>query len=132
MTNFAPLKRPTRSLKEALDWLAQQGCQVTRGTRSRITLGACTAEIEAVGNAAHLTSYPTCLVGGEPATLLDRGYQKFFQTSKLQVPATADQLTELHKFSELLKEALGTTSLYNESLGSVSASYHYDRVKGRE
>ncbi|MDR3763357.1 MAG: hypothetical protein P4M01_04605 [Acidobacteriota bacterium] len=132
MTNFAPLKRPVRSLKDALDWLAQQGCTVTPGAHDRVTLGGCTAEIEAQGKAARLVGFPTCLVGGEPATLLDRGFQKFFQTSKFEVPATADQLTELHKFSELLKEALGTTSLYNEGLGSVSVSYHYDRVKGRK
>lgn len=132
MPSFAPLKRPVRSFNEALDWLSQQGCQVSRKDRARVTLGACTAEIEAAGNAARLVGYPTCLAGGEPAVLVDRGFQKFFRTSKLEVPATADQLTELHKFSELLKEALGTTSLYNEGLGSVSVNYHYDRVKGRE
>jgi hypothetical protein len=31
-----------------------------------------------------------------------------------------------------LKEALGATSLYNESLGTVSEEYNYDRVKDRE
>jgi hypothetical protein len=38
----------------------------------------------------------------------------------------------MHSFSEELKEALGLTSLYNESLGTVSESYHYDRVKDRD
>ncbi|HEU5399797.1 MAG TPA: hypothetical protein VFU86_00495, partial [Terriglobales bacterium] len=38
----------------------------------------------------------------------------------------------LHSFTEELKEALGLTSLYNESLGTVSESYHYDRVKDRD
>ncbi len=64
--------------------------------------------------------------------LLDRGYQKFFKTSKVEIAATAERLQSLHRFSEELKEALGYTSLYNEGLGSVSASYQYDRVAGRD
>jgi len=48
------------------------------------------------------------------------------------VPATADQLKALHGFTEELKEALSLTSLYNESLGTVSDNYFYDRVAGRE
>jgi hypothetical protein len=31
-----------------------------------------------------------------------------------------------------LKEALGLPSLYNESLGTVSEAYQYDRVVGRD
>ena len=31
-----------------------------------------------------------------------------------------------------MKEAVGATSLYNESLGTTSDTYVYDRVKGRE
>jgi hypothetical protein len=38
----------------------------------------------------------------------------------------------LHDYSEELKEAIGATSLYNESLGSVSESHQYDRVKDRD
>jgi hypothetical protein len=64
--------------------------------------------------------------------LVDRGYQKFFKTRKVEVAATAESLTALHTFSELLKEALGYTSLYNEGLGSVSGSYRYDRVVNRD
>jgi hypothetical protein len=41
-------------------------------------------------------------------------------------------LKALQQFSEELKEALGIPSLYNESLGTVSESYHYDRVKDRD
>jgi len=59
------------------------------------------------------------------------GYQKFFKTSKLEIPATADHLRSLHEFSEELKEAMGATSLYNEALGTTSDVYQYDRVKGR-
>ncbi len=81
---------------------------------------------------ARLVEFPAYLVAGEPALLVDRGYQKFFKTSKLEVAATAERLQALHDFSEELKLALGYTSLYNESLGSVSASYHYDRIVDRD
>jgi len=133
MPNFAPLKRPTRSLEEALDWLTKNGCQITRGTCTLITCGQCTAEIEAdKESATRIAAFPALLIGGERAELVDRGYQKFFKTSKVEVAATAENLTALHTFSELLKEALGYTSLYNEGLGSVSGSYRYDRVVNRD
>jgi acylphosphatase len=64
--------------------------------------------------------------------LLDRGYQKFLKTGKVEVVATAADLENLHRFSEELKEATGYTSLYNEGLGSVSGSYQYDRVTNRD
>jgi hypothetical protein len=77
-------------------------------------------------------AYPGYLVGGEIAKLVDRGYQKFLKTTKTEIAATADHLKALHSFTEELKEALGLNSLYNESLGTVSESYHYDRVKDRD
>ena len=48
------------------------------------------------------------------------------------MPATADHLKALQQFAEELKEALGLPSLYNESLGTVSDSYQYDRIKDRD
>ena len=48
------------------------------------------------------------------------------------MPATAEQLKALHQFTEELKEAIGAPSLYNESLGTVSESYQYDRIKDRD
>ena len=47
-------------------------------------------------------------------------------------PALADELKEIHNFQEDLREALGLTTLYNESLGTVSNLYVYDRVEGRD
>lgn len=79
-----------------------------------------------------LLSRPGWLLNGEISRLLDRGYQKFLKTSKLEIPATADHLRAIHEFSEELKEAAGSTSLYNEALGTTSDVYQYDRVKGRE
>ena len=75
---------------------------------------------------------PGALVRGEVARLLDRGYQKFIKTSKYEIPASASQLQTIHLFSEELKLLTGATSLYNESLGTTSDEYLYDRLKGRE
>ena len=75
---------------------------------------------------------PGALVGGEVAWLLDRGYQKFIKTSKFELPASALQLQGIHLFSEELKQLTGAISLYNESLGTTSDVYEYDRLKGRE
>jgi hypothetical protein len=75
---------------------------------------------------------PGIMVRGEVARLVDRGYQKFFKSSQHEVPASASHLHQIHAFSEELKELTGITSLYNESLGTVSDLYLYDRLKGRE
>jgi hypothetical protein len=75
---------------------------------------------------------PGYLVGGEVATLLDRGHQKFWKSTRLEVPATADSLQAVHRFAEELRQVVGEPSLYNESLGTTSDSYLYDRVKGRD
>jgi hypothetical protein len=75
---------------------------------------------------------PGFLVGGEVGTLLDRGYQKFWKISSLELPATADSLKAVHRFAEEVREAIAEPSLYNESLGTTSDVYMYDRVKGRD
>lgn len=72
------------------------------------------------------------VLNGEISRLLDRGYQKFLKTSKLEVPATADHLRAVHGFNEQLSEAAGALTLYNEALGTTSDRYVYDRVKGRD
>ncbi len=75
---------------------------------------------------------PGIIVRGEIARLLDRGYQKFIKTSQFELPATAAQLHAIHAFSEELKLLVGDVSLYNESLGTTSDLYQYDRLQGRE
>jgi hypothetical protein len=93
----------------------------------------CAAEIAASPDGSvQVISRPGWVLGGEIARLVDRGYQKFLKTSKLEIPATADHLRAIHEFSEELKEVIGSASLYNESLGTTSDVYEYDRVKGRE
>jgi hypothetical protein len=84
------------------------------------------------GKGVVLMHKPGLLLGGEIAILLDRGFQKFFKTSKLEMAATADRLKAEHRFAEELDEITGEISLYNESLGSVSDEYMYDRLKGRD
>ena len=92
----------------------------------------CAAEIAAaLDGSVQVISRPGWVLGGEIARLVDRGYQKFLKTSKLEIPATADHLRAIHEFSEELKEAIGSASLYNESLGTTSDVYEYDRVQGR-
>src|SRR6202035_1451380 len=77
-------------------------------------------------------AYPGYLIGSEISKLVNRGYQQFLKTSKTEVPASADHLKALQSFSEELKVALALPSLYNESLGTVSESYHYDRIEDRD
>ncbi len=76
--------------------------------------------------------HPGTLVKGEVARLLDRGYQKFLKTSQYELPATVSQLHAIHAFSEELKQLTGAVDLYNESLGTTSDVYRYDRLMGRE
>lgn len=81
---------------------------------------------------AAIVSGPGSLLSGEIAHLLDRGFQKFLKTSRLEITATADHLKAIHRFGEELKEATGMPSLYNESIGTTSDDYFYDRLKGRD
>jgi hypothetical protein len=83
------------------------------------------------GSAAYAVR-PGILVCGEVSLLLDRGYQKFLKTSQYELPATATQLQAIHAFSEELTQLIGAISLYNESLGTTSDVYRYDRLMGRE
>ena len=85
----------------------------------------------AAGGVAYVAG-PGCLVGGEIATLVDRGYQKFLVTSRLQVAATADHLRALHNFQEEVSDSVGKPDYYNLALGTVSDLYLYDRLQGRD
>jgi hypothetical protein len=93
----------------------------------------CAADISAAPDGTvEILARPGWLLSGEIARLLDRGYQKFLKTAKLEIPATADHLRAIHEFTEELNEAISATTLYNEALGTTSNVYHYDRVKGRD
>jgi len=72
-------------------------------------------------------------IGSEIGLIENHGYQMFWRTpSGKRIPATAVHLKALHAFQEDLKEGLGLTSLYNESLGTVSDLHLYDRVEHRD
>lgn len=126
------------SFDQILDALRANGFDVTpfagtsggmlvakHGVAAVLTAGAGEAPVA-------LAVHPGVLVRGEVARLLDRGYQKFIRTTQYELPATAEQLHAIHAFSEELKLVSGSESLYNESLGTTSDLYHYDRLKGRE
>jgi hypothetical protein len=130
-------KLQPKTFEDATTWLRDHGFDLLEapGTQGRVFLKKynVSAAIErTTDGGVKIFAYPGYLVGGEISKLVDRGYQKFLKTTKTEIAATADHLTALHSFSEELKDALGLNSLYNESLGTVSESYHYDRVKDRD
>ena len=125
-----------RSFEESLNWLREHGFDLLEapGTNGRVFLKKynCSAAIQKEGEGVKIFAYPGCMVGTEISKLVNRGYQQFLKTAKTEVPATADHLKALHQFAEELKVALALPSLYNESLGTVSESYNYDRIKDRD
>ncbi len=130
-------KPKARDYDQVVAWLRDHGFELLEApaTPHRIFLKKhnCSAAIEKdEQGGVRLFAKPGHLIAGEISKLIDRGYQKFLMTSKSEVPATADHLRALHQFSQELKEALGSTSLYNESLGTVSDRYQYDRVEHRD
>ncbi|MGZ4843214.1 MAG: hypothetical protein ACXVJ0_03180 [Candidatus Angelobacter sp.] len=126
-----------RTYEEAVTWLRDHGFDILEapGTKNRVFLKklSVSAAIErADDGGARLFAKPGIQIGGEISRLVDKGYQKFLKTTKTEVPATSDHLQALHQFSEELTEATGATSLYNQSLGTVSDRYTYDRVEHRD
>ncbi len=126
-----------RSYEDAVSWLRDHGFDLIEapGTQGRVFLKKynCSAAIQRTENGnVKIFAYPGYLIGSEISKLVNRGYQQFLKTTKTEVPATADHLNALHQFAEELKEALALPSLYNESLGTVSESYHYDRIRDRD
>jgi len=113
---------------------AGEGANRAAGARrvSKYGVAAEIAESRSKDGSVQLLARPGYVLGGEISRLVDRGYQKFLKTTKLEIPATADILRSVHKFSEELKEASGAMELYNEAMGTTSDVYMYDRVKGRE
>jgi hypothetical protein len=125
-----------RSYEDALNWLREHGFDLLEapGTQGRVFLKkySCSAAIQKEGDGVKIFAYPGYLIGSEISKLVNRGYQQFLKTSKNEIPASADHLKALQQFTEELKEGLGLPSLYNESLGTVSESYDYDRVLNRD
>lgn len=126
-----------RTYDEAIEWLRGHGFDLldAPGTSNRVFLKKynCSAAIEKTADGGvQVFAWPGCLINGEISKLINRGYQQFFKTTKTEAAATADKLRALHDFTEEFKEALNLPSLYNESLGTVSEGYRYDRVVDRD
>ncbi len=136
-----PKKITVRSFNDVLSLLggqrfdvapAQEGAKRTPNA-VQVRKYGCAAEIAAAPDGTvEILARPGWLLNGEIARVLDRGYQKFLRTSKLEIPASADHLRAIHEFTEELNEAAGKTILYNQALGTTSNVYHYDRVEGRD
>jgi hypothetical protein len=130
-------KTEQKTFDDAVVWLREHGFDVLEapGTSGRVFLkkyNVSAAIQKSDDNGIKIFAYPGYLVGSEISKLVNKGYQQFLKTSKTEVPATADHLKALHSFSEEFKEALGLPSLYNESLGTVSEAYQYDRIVDRD
>ncbi len=99
-------------------------------------------ELKKSGFVAHLERHganwlqsgpPYFLTHGIPCELEDRGYQKFWlsKPENKRFPIRKVELERLQRFDQEVRYIVGTTSLYNESLGSVNARTVYDRLTGR-
>ncbi len=129
-------KIKTRTFDEVLAELGNQQFDVAgapEGAKARrVSKYGCAAEIvgSSAGTAMMVTK-PGWVMGGEISRLVDRGYQKFLKSSRLEIPATAEILRAIHDFAQELDAATGEMELYNEALGTTSDVYLYDRVAGR-
>lgn len=126
-------KVPTFS--ERLDGLRKAGFTVAavQGGVTRVSRDGCAIDLRDESGAASAAGRAGMEMGAEIGALIDGGYQKFWRTpAGLQKPATAAELKALHDFEEDLHQALGEQTYYNESLGTVSTFYLYDRVQDRD
>jgi hypothetical protein len=134
---MANKKLKQQSYEDSTGWFRNHGFDIVEapGASGRVFLRRynVSAAIERTSEGGvKIFAYPGYVIGGEISKLVDHGHQKVLKTSKGEYPATADHLKALHDFAEELKEGIGATSLYNEALGTVSESYMYDRVLGRD
>lgn len=133
---FFRRERPkTTNFAERLDKLRQAGFAVASLPEGavRVSRGDCAVDLREEGGAVRAVSPAGVLMGDEIGALVDGGFQKFFRTpTGKKKPALAEELKAIHEFEEDLTEALGKESYYNQSLGTVSTFYLYDRVKDRD
>lgn len=126
-------KNPT--FTERIENVRKAGFTVTPlpGGPVRVSREYCAIDLKDEGGTVHSIGTAGIRIGDEIGVLVDQGFQKFFETpARKKKPALADELKALHGFEEDLKEALGQESYYNQSLGTVSTFYLYDRVKDRD
>jgi hypothetical protein len=121
-------------LRKAGFTVTPAGANRDGGTRVTVRRDCYAAVLEDVpGAAPRVAERAGILMAGGIGKLVDGGFQKFFLAPDGQKkPALASELKAVHEFQEDLREALGLVSLYNESLGTVSTEYLYDRVQDRD
>ena len=132
---FSNHKQTVPAFETRLDQLKSAGFSVTSAGlgKSRVSRNRCGAVIEDLGDGKVLVNRAGLVSGDEIGMLVHGGYQMFWTTpGGKTIPALAGQLKDLHAFEEDLKEGLGLTSLYNESLGTVCDEHLYDRVLNRD
>lgn len=131
---FRREKTRVLSFDEHIQLLKQAGFSAQPDSGgTRISKGHCGAILKDSGGAHPEIGKAGIVIGDEIGNLVDGGYQKFFQTpTGRKEPAQASHLTALHVFEEDLKESLGLTSLYNQSLGTTSDLHLYDRLRDRD
>jgi len=103
------------------------------GGVARIEKYGCGAELRKTKDGNYqMTELPAVMLEGHFAQLWDAGYQKFLLARDgRKFPVMVEQLTNLRRFNEELRTALGVPTYYNEALGSTCHVSVYDRVKGR-
>ncbi len=132
---FRREKPRQRTFSELVDGLKEFGFSTqSQGNGSaQVSKLGCAALLKDAGQPHPAVGKAGIEVGDEIGLLVDGGFQKFFLTpSGRKVPALAVHLKAIHDFQEDLKEGLGITSLYNQSLGTTCDLHIYDRVKDRD
>lgn len=131
---FRREKPRTIPFSERLDTLRSAGFTVdAQGSKATVSRGRCAAILESRDPDRPQVHQAGILVGGEIGYAVHGGFQTFIRTPGGKIePALARDLKALHAFEEDLKETLGLTSLYNESLGTTFDQHMYDRVVNRD
>jgi hypothetical protein len=132
---FRRAQPKTISFDQRMDELRKKGFTVSAesGGRFLVARGGCAAIVQNDGGCPRVVKRAGLRMDGGIAKLIDGGYQKFFLAPDgCKKPALASELKAIHEFEEDLREGLGLVSLYNESLGTVSTQYLYDRVQDRD
>src|SRR5215471_7782618 len=100
-------KVPT--FQERLAAIKARGFTVTQRSDGgvRIQRDPCAVDIRERDGGVEWQGTAGIVTGDAIASLVDGGYQKFFRASGgRKLPATAEQLVDLHNFEEDLREAL--------------------------
>ena len=133
---FFRRERPKQiTFDQRMDDLRKAGFAISAapGGRVMVLRDAVAAVLENNAGTPKVAERAGILMAGGIGKLVDGGFQKFFLAPDgRKKPALASELKAIHAFEEDLREALGLVSLYNQSLGTVSTQYLYDRVKDRD